>query len=110
MYRNKLRILFIQHELKAMHRLVESAIDILNDGAGGYDDFGRLLHETWLLKKGLSGKVSTSQIDGIYSMGMAAGALGGKILGAGGGFILFYIAPEKQEKPKSALLIHWKVR
>jgi len=98
-----------KHELRAMHRLVESAIDILNDGVDGYDDFGRLLHENWLLKKSLSDKVSTAQIDDIYSKGLAVGALGGKILGAGGGgFILFYIAPEKQEQLKSTLspLLH----
>ncbi len=60
-----------KHELRAMHRLVESAIDILNDSVDGYDDFGRLLHENWLLKKSLSDKVSTAQIDDIYSRGMA---------------------------------------
>lgn len=96
-------------ELRAMTRLVDSAVDILNDGIDGYDDFGRLLHETWILKKSLSEKVSSSQIDEIYLQGMSAGALGGKILGAGGGgFILFYIDPEKQEALKSALpgLLH----
>jgi D-glycero-alpha-D-manno-heptose-7-phosphate kinase len=98
-----------KHKLRAMQRLVDSAIDILSDGVDGYDDFGRLLHENWMLKKSLSDKVSTSQIDEIYAKGMAAGALGGKILGAGGGgFILFYIAPERQEQLKSALspLLH----
>ena len=96
-------------ELRAMTRLVDSAVDILNDDIDGYDDFGRLLHETWLLKKSLSEKVSSSQIDEIYLQGMSAGALGGKILGAGGGgFIIFYIDPEKQESLKSALsgLLH----
>ena len=98
-----------KHELRAMHRLVDTAVDILNDNVNGYDDFGRLLHENWSLKKSLSDKVSTSQIDDIYRKGMEAGVLGGKILGAGGGgFILFYIAPEKQEQLKSALapLLH----
>ncbi|TAN45986.1 MAG: kinase [Nitrospirae bacterium] len=98
-----------KHELRSMQRMVESAVDILNDGVNGYDDFGRLLHESWLLKKNLSDKVSTSQIDDIYAKAMTAGALGGKILGAGGGgFILFYIVPEKQEQLKSALspLLH----
>jgi len=96
-------------ELRAMTRLVDSAIDILNDDIDGYNDFGKLLHETWLLKKSLSDKVSTSQIDDIYLQGMSAGALGGKILGAGGGgFILFYVEAEKQEALKSALsgLLH----
>ncbi len=98
-----------KHELRAMLRLVDSAIDILKDDVTGYDDFGRLLHENWLLKKSLSEKVSTSQIDEIYCKGIEAGALGGKILGAGGGgFILFYVAPDKQESLKAALspLLH----
>ncbi len=96
-------------ELTAMHQMVDSAIDILNNSSNGYDDFGKLLHETWLLKKSLSSKVSTSQIDDIYQKGLAAGALGGKVLGAGGGgFILFFIEPEKQDRLKSALspLLH----
>lgn len=97
------------NELRAMHQMVDNAIEILNEDIRNYDDFGRLLHETWLLKKSLSQKVSTSQIDDIYQQGMTAGALGGKILGAGGGgFILFYVAPEQQEQVKTALapLLH----
>jgi D-glycero-alpha-D-manno-heptose-7-phosphate kinase len=96
-------------QLRTMHQMVDSAIDILNGDASGYGDFGRLLHETWLLKKSLSHKVSTSEIDDIYQRGMTAGALGGKILGAGGGgFILFFVEPEKQARFKSALspLLH----
>ena len=97
------------NELKTMHQMVDDSIEILNGDILNYDDFGRLLHETWLLKKSLSKKVSTSQIDAIYQQGMAAGALGGKILGAGGGgFILFYVDPEQQPKFKAALapLLH----
>lgn len=96
-------------ELRTMHQMVDAAMDILNGDASGYGDFGRLLHETWLLKKSLSPKVSTYQIDDIYQRGMSAGALGGKILGAGGGgFILFFAEPDKQEQIKSALspLLH----
>lgn len=96
-------------ELRALSRMVDYAIDILNGNIDGYDDFGKLLHEAWLLKKKLSNKVSTSQIDDIYRQGMSSGALGGKILGAGGGgFILFYVDPEKQQQLKSALspLLH----
>jgi D-glycero-alpha-D-manno-heptose-7-phosphate kinase len=60
------------------------------------DDFGRMLHEGWLLKKSLTSSISTTQIDEIYQKGLDAGALGGKLLGAGGGgFILFYCPPEK---------------
>jgi D-glycero-alpha-D-manno-heptose-7-phosphate kinase len=61
------------------------------------DDFGRLLHEGWLLKKTLTAGISNSEIDALYKKGLEAGALGGKLLGAGGGgFILFYCPEEKQ--------------
>ena len=57
-----------------------------------FDDFGRLLHETWMIKKSLSNRVSTDLIDDIYKLGINSGALGGKLLGAGGGgFVLFYV-------------------
>ncbi len=57
-----------------------------------FDDFGRLLHETWMIKKSLSNSVSTNLVDDIYKLGINSGALGGKLLGAGGGgFILFYV-------------------
>lgn len=61
------------------------------------DDFGRILHEGWLLKKSLANGISTGMIDELYERGLRAGALGGKLLGAGGaGFILFYCPKEKQ--------------
>nr|WP_321397841.1 kinase [uncultured Desulfobacter sp.] len=107
---DKMRRLYTKKdELKTMNSMVDSAIELLNGNVNGCDDFGKLLHETWLLKKSLSDKVSTSQIDDIYVKGINAGAVGGKILGAGGGgFILFYIDPEKKEVLKSALspLLH----
>ena len=63
------------------------------------DDFGRILHENWLLKKSLTEGISNSKVDEIYQRGMEAGALGGKLLGAGGaGFVLFYCPQEKQEE------------
>ena len=63
------------------------------------DDFGRFLHEGWLLKKSLTKKISNIFVDEIYNMGIKAGALGGKLLGAGGsGFILFYCPREKQDE------------
>lgn len=62
------------------------------------DEFGRILHEGWLLKKSLIHSISNTSIDDIYQKGIHAGALGGKLLGAGGGgFILFYCPKEKQE-------------
>jgi len=67
--------------------------------ANNHDDFGRILHENWLLKRTLADNISTDHIDAIYGQGIAAGATGGKLLGAGGGgFILFYCPKEKQEK------------
>lgn len=88
-----------KHELSLMMSIVDAAGDILDGDLSGYDDFGALLHESWLLKKRLSHKVSTDQIDAIYAKAMRSGALGGKILGAGGGgFILFFVRPENREQ------------
>lgn len=61
------------------------------------DDFGHILHEGWLMKKSLTSGISTSYVDEVYNKGIKSGALGGKLLGAGGaGFILFYCPKEKQ--------------
>jgi D-glycero-alpha-D-manno-heptose-7-phosphate kinase len=91
-------------ELKAMHIMVDQAVDILNNKIESIDDFGRLLHESWTYKKALSSKVSNGHIDEIYETGLKAGALGGKILGAGGGgFILFFVKPELRGAVKRAL-------
>lgn len=82
--------------LKKMHRLVDEAEHILIDKSKDLDDFGRLLNETWALKKQTGSSVSTSGIDDLYAQGIAAGALGGKLLGAGGGgFLLFYVPPDR---------------
>ena len=68
------------------------------------DSFGQILHKGWMLKKGLSGAISTGQIDRSYERAMNAGALGGKLLGAGGGgFLLFYCSKEKQRRLRSEL-------
>ena len=62
-------------------------------------DFGRLLHEGWLLKKGLSKAISNNELDAIYQKGLSSGASGGKLLGAGGGgFFLFYVDEAGREK------------
>ena len=85
-------------ELKTMHQMVDEVIHILN-GEDDLAEFGKMLHESWKLKKSLSDNVSTSEIDGIYETALKNGALGGKILGAGGGgFILFYVEPENQKR------------
>lgn len=91
-----------QAELKRMHEMVKEAIEILN--GNHLNRFGKLLHESWQLKRSLSEKVSTSHIDQMYDSAMRAGALGGKLLGAGGGgFVLFYVEPDKQTKVREAL-------
>lgn len=96
-------------ELKLLHEMVEESIRILNRNDENIDDFGKLLHEAWQVKKEMSSQITTSHIDDIYEKGMKTGALGGKLLGAGGGgFILFFAKPEIQPKIKEQLkdLIH----
>ena len=90
-------------QLHTMRDMVDEAVGILN-GSGDITDFGRLLHETWMLKKQLASSVSTDFIDEVYERAMKAGAIGGKILGAGGGgFILFFARPEDHPKLLEAL-------
>lgn len=68
------------------------------------DAMGELLHENWMLKKSLAADISNSFIDETYEKAMNAGALGGKLLGAGGaGFMIFYVKPEKQTEVRAAL-------
>ncbi|MBQ3670838.1 MAG: hypothetical protein II921_05110, partial [Treponema sp.] len=91
-------------ELIEMHHLVDEAEKILTDKSRSLDDFGRLLDHTWKLKRGISSGISTGSIDEQYERAMKAGALGGKLLGAGGGgFLLFYVPEDRQENVKSAL-------
>ena len=66
--------------------------------------FGKLLHENWMLKKSITSKISTREIDEHYKKALDAGAIGGKLLGAGGGgFLLFYVEEENQSQVKEAL-------
>ena len=91
-------------ELKEMTQLVYSARDILENENAGLDEFGRMLDHTWRLKRGMAAGISTDSIDRMYETGLKAGALGGKLLGAGGGgFIVLYAEPEKQEAVKKAM-------
>ena len=92
------------NELHQMIELTNEAINTLTNPACPLDDFGRLLNEQWRLKKYMSNKITNHAIDDIYDTAMSAGALGGKLLGAGsGGFMLLYVKPEDQSKVKRAL-------
>lgn len=83
-------------QLLEMLSLVDEAERVLTS-RGDLNEFGRLLDYTWRLKRGISRGISTDSIDGLYAKGMEAGALGGKLLGAGGGgFLLFYVEEDKQ--------------
>lgn len=90
-------------ELSAMLGMVNYAVEILN-GNSNIIEFGKLLHESWQLKKKLSERISNSVIDKMYQRALSNGAVGGKILGAGGGgFMLLFVPPEKQNKIRGAL-------
>ena len=96
------------HEMRAM---TDEAMKILQKG--DFKSFGRLLNDSWQIKRQLSDKVTTPEIDRIYNTAIKAGAYGGKLLGAGGGgFILIYADPSKQraikEKLKKLLLVPFK--
>ena len=91
-------------ELNTMMELLDEAFSILYDENRDMNDFGRLLGRQWEIKRTITNKITTNDIDEIYKTGINAGALGGKLLGAGGGgFILFYAKPEAHEKIKQSL-------
>ncbi len=91
-------------QLKEMLSLVDDAEKILTDKKTDLDEFGRLLDHTWRLKRQTGSAVTTDSIDGIYDRGIKAGALGGKLLGAGGGgFFVFYVQPEKKDSVMEAM-------
>lgn len=91
-------------QLKEMLSLVDEAQDILTDKSKDLDDFGRLLDTTWKLKRSTGSKISNGSIDELYLKATQAGALGGKLLGAGGGgFLLFYVQPENKEAVLKAM-------
>lgn len=84
-------------QLLDMLQLVDEAEQILCDKNTSLNEFGKLLDTTWKLKRGTGAKVSNGSIDELYDMAIKAGAIGGKLLGAGGGgFLLFYCEKEKQ--------------
>ena len=87
-----------------MLKLVDEAHNILTNKHTSLDEFGKLLDLTWRLKRQTGAKISTDSIDALYERGIKAGVLGGKLLGAGGGgFLLFYVEPDKQEYVKKEM-------
>lgn len=90
--------------LLEMLSLVDDAERVLTDKHSDLDDFGRLLDTTWNIKRSTGNMVSTDSIDGLYAKAKKAGALGGKLLGAGGGgFLIFYVQPEYKEAVMKAM-------
>lgn len=91
-------------ELLEMLKLVDEGEHILVERHSDLDDFGRLLHASWQLKRGITSRVSTDTLDMIYNAAIKHGALGGKLLGAGGGgFFVFYVPEERHFEVKTAL-------
>lgn len=92
-----------QH-LFEIFKLVDDAEKVLTNNNTDLSEFGKLLDYTWKLKRGITNKISSNFIDEIYDKAIAAGAIGGKLLGAGGGgFLLFYVPVEYHENVKSTL-------
>ncbi len=99
-------------QLTAMHKMVDRAVEILADEKAPLRDLGALLHETWRLKRELADSVSNKNIDEIYDAAREAGAIGGKLLGAGGGgFMVLYAEEDARERVRERLkkLIHVSV-
>lgn len=101
---NNITIKEKRNQLKEILKLVDDAEQVLVDQGADLDDFGRLLDQTWKLKRRTGRKVSTATIDMIYEQAIKAGALGGKLLGAGGGgFFVFYVQPDKIDSVKKIM-------
>lgn len=91
-----------QESVRAMRQQVDEAAEALR--RANLNRFGEMLHETWMLKRGISQSVSNTHIDELYQTARQAGAVGGKLLGAGSsGFMLFFVPPERQEAVRQAL-------
>jgi D-glycero-alpha-D-manno-heptose-7-phosphate kinase len=96
-------------EMQQMLRLVDEAEAVLTHPEDRLEDFGRLLHEQWMIKRSISSRITTAVIDEMYDVGRKSGATGGKLLGAGGGgFLMLFAPPERQASVRQALskLLH----
>jgi D-glycero-alpha-D-manno-heptose-7-phosphate kinase len=90
-------------QLRAMQEFLDEAVPLLRSGKD-IEAFGDLLHEAWQVKRSLSGKVSSPAVDELYNKARAAGAIGGKLTGAGGGgFLLLFVPPDRQAVVRAAL-------
>lgn len=93
-----------QDRLLRILEMVDEAEDILTNAERSLSDFGILLNETWQQKRGINAEISTDFIDSAYQKAVDAGALGGKLLGAGGGgCLLFYVEKDRQDSVREAL-------
>jgi D-glycero-alpha-D-manno-heptose-7-phosphate kinase len=93
-----------KRELATMHEMVNEAEAILTNPSCALDELGNLLHESWQLKRTLTGNITNARLDEIYEAGRSADALGGKLLGAGGGgFMLFFVPPERRQALRTRL-------
>jgi len=91
-------------ELNLMSQILDEAKSVVMDETVSLDEFGKLLADQWRLKKSMTNRISNPDIDAIYDAGIKAGAIGGKLLGAGGGgFMLFFAKPEFHSKIKESL-------
>lgn len=93
-----------KRELETMQQMVDEAEAIISSPKRSLEEFGQLLNESWQIKRTLTANITNSSLDEIYEAGRSAGALGGKLLGAGGGgFMLFFVAPERRNELRMRL-------
>ena len=93
-----------EHQLHALRQMVDNAMELMVDENEPIHRIGELLHESWMLKRGLATSVTNDRVDEIYQAAMAGGAAGGKLLGAGGGgFLVFMMGPERRAAVCNAL-------
>lgn len=93
-----------KRQLMMMRAFVDEGLAVMQNPRRNLDELGTLLHEGWRLKRELSEKVTSNEIDQIYEAGVDAGATGGKLIGAGaGGFMLFYVPLDKQDAVRERL-------